>query len=102
MSLFILIVIAVCCHLIKYFSNRHRFLWNHLYNIFWVATLGPAVTSFHYLLISTKIIEICILSLIITAFLILTLVLAFQIIKNVMSGTYADKCFFWGLRKQYS
>jgi len=28
--------------------------------------------------------------------------LAFQIIKNVLSGAFAEKCFFWGLRKQRS
>lgn len=73
---------------LKYFKKRDAMSWGNIYCFWWLCSSSFAVTSFSYLSKSTgnDFIVSCVC---VSVFLLLSLALCFQVIKNVYNKSYA-------------
>lgn len=83
----------------QYFSKRPSISWGHIYIAWWFFSPSLAASAFSYLnnVSGTQFIVAC---LICSLFGAVSLALGFQIIKNVYNKSYAERTFFWNIKKK--
>lgn len=89
--LFILLVAGGKLTLSYFNPNRHKLCWNHVNDLYWIFSFTLFFIAFdHYKIVFATI----------TAFFVLiTLLIWYQSIKNIFTVTYAESTFFWALKK---
>lgn len=73
--------------------------WGHAYILWWLCSPSLAVSSFTYIGLSGGI-EFIIAVLISCLFGLVSLIIGFQVIKNVYNKSYAERTFFWNIKKK--
>lgn len=98
-ALAICILLNIILSRLNYFNKRVWMSWGHAYIFWWLCLPSIAVSAFSYLPNASGS-EFVLACLICSLFGILSLTLGFQIIKNVYNKSYAEKAFFWNLRRK--
>ena len=95
----ILLLSNILMSRLKCFPKRSWISWGKVYIIWWLCLPSIAVSAFTYAssTVGTEFVIACFIS---TLFGLLSLCLGFQVIKNVYNQSYAEKTFFWNIRKK--